>query len=205
MYRFSLLLGALVLAGCLQDNLAPTTTPIIIDAEPDASVQCAAGDTRRDAQGNECVCGDDGAWSCDRGLSPVCAFDENGVWRCGPNSEPFCGDGVVDPETEACDNGGQAIGECPYGEENCRLCTADCALEARVGSWCGDGVVDPAHEECDDGNGVVTDGCTDQCRVAAPQLCGDTCSPTGTVGADPKVTDVIEDFRPRNPVSEDFS
>lgn len=65
---------------------------------------------------------------------------------------PTCGDGVVDPPLESCDDG-EANGDAPDA------CRADCSAPS-----CGDGVVD-ADEACDDGERWGGDGCTPACAL----------------------------------------
>ena len=68
---------------------------------------------------------------------------------------PYCGDGIVQPGHEQCDDGVENghNGHCDF----------DCAL-ARPG-YCGDGVLDVDYEECDDGNWESCDGCSSLCQV----------------------------------------
>lgn len=67
----------------------------------------------------------------------------------------MCGDGVVYPESEECDDGNEFDGD---------ACTSTCTL-----ARCGDGIVQPG-EECDDGNDVNTDACLEGCIYLR---CGD--------------------------------
>lgn len=100
----------------------------------------------------------------------------------------FCGDGIVQPETEACDDGNQDDGDaclstcfpatcgdgiiqvgvesCDDGnEEDGDACSSTCA----AGSGCGNGVTE-AGEACDDGNKVNSDACLNTCEL---NTCGD--------------------------------
>lgn len=72
--------------------------------------------------------------------------------------EEFCGDGIVDDDSEQCDE----------GENNSETgsCKPDCTLP-----FCGDGFTQEGVEECDDANDVNTDGCTDMCIIL--ESCGD--------------------------------
>jgi len=63
-----------------------------------------------------------------------------------------CGDGVLTPDTEECDDSNTAAGD---------GCAADCTCEAEV---CGDGIKG-CTEECDDGNTVDDDACTNACTL----------------------------------------
>ena len=83
-----------------------------------------------------------------------------------PNSpvcvpEPRCGDNVLDPATEECDDGNNISGD---------GCSATCKLEPQP--RCGDGVLDPG-EQCDDGNNVSGDGCSAICLFEPFPFCGD--------------------------------
>jgi cysteine-rich repeat protein len=72
-----------------------------------------------------------------------------------------CGDGVVDTEDgEACDDGNTVTEtRCPYGEEACTGCDANCiTLLDLVGGLCGNGVKD-VEEACDDGNTITETTC----------------------------------------------
>ena len=68
---------------------------------------------------------------------------------------PACGDGVVHPEFEECDDANKI---------NTDGCTNTCALPR-----CGDGYQQPG-EACDDGNDVDSDNCTNACEYPT---CGD--------------------------------
>ena len=72
---------------------------------------------------------------------------------CVPAS---CGDGVVQPALEECDEGALNGPSTP--------CNAECKLNV-----CGDGARGP-DEPCDDGNADDSDACTSLCEVA---ICGD--------------------------------
>ena len=63
-----------------------------------------------------------------------------------------CGDGVLDPPAEECDDGGHVAGD---------GCDANCQFEP-VGQTCGD-TLDPG-EVCDDGNLLNGDGCNPTCN-----------------------------------------
>ncbi|MCA9540619.1 MAG: DUF4215 domain-containing protein, partial [Myxococcales bacterium] len=64
---------------------------------------------------------------------------------------PFCGDGVLMPVEEACDDGNVQAGD---------GCDADCQLE----TVCGNGIVEGA-EACDDGDVGAFDGCSPTCQL----------------------------------------
>jgi cysteine-rich repeat protein len=67
-----------------------------------------------------------------------------------------CGDGYVQADVEACDDG---------NAENNDACLDTCEVAS-----CGDGFVEEGVEDCDDGNMENTDECVDGCVAAA---CGD--------------------------------
>ena len=82
--------------------------------------------------------------------------------RCTPDCRrgPHCGDAVVDPANEQCDDG---VNLSQYG---------GCAPGCVKGPSCGDGVVQSGFEECDDG--VLAgnyNGCDKNCRLGPH--CGD--------------------------------
>src|SRR5262249_39679576 len=88
----------------------------------------------------------------------------NVVSLCTPGVA-VCGDGVVVPQCEECDDGAANSDTRPDA------CRTDCR-RAR----CGDGARDTG-EECDDGNTVDGDCCTAACR-AEPDTDGDgVCDP----------------------------
>ena len=83
---------------------------------------------------------------------------------------PICGNGRLEIG-EACDDGVGNTTACPYGQEQCSVCAADCTLQAGQTSVCGDLIVDEGNgEQCDDGNGIDQDGCSNACQLNA--LCG---------------------------------
>jgi cysteine-rich repeat protein len=85
-----------------------------------------------------------------------------------PPPQPYCGDGVVNQDSEQCDDGalnGTA------GDS----CSADCKIiPPPPPPCCGDGHVDPG-EQCDDGalNGTAGDSCSATCTLIPPgPVCG---------------------------------
>jgi cysteine-rich repeat protein len=72
-----------------------------------------------------------------------------------------CGDGIVDPTCEPCDDGSANSDTTPGA------CRTSCLLPR-----CGDAVTDPG-EECDDGNHQRCDGCAPDCRIEVGVACGD--------------------------------
>jgi len=72
---------------------------------------------------------------------------------------PFCGDGMVEPGVEACDDGRNLS---TYGQPGC-------GPGCRAVPRCGDGRIDSLwDEECDDGNQNDNDGCTNGCKIVIP-------------------------------------
>lgn len=95
---------------------------------------------------------------CDDGLNN--GTDPNDACRPGCVKQR-CGDGILDDDTEDCDDGAQADGD---------GCSSSCHFEPTP-PFCGDGNVDPDQgEECDDGNVNPYDDCTNFCTWAT---CGD--------------------------------
>jgi cysteine-rich repeat protein len=124
---------------------------------------CVEGDCTRQA---ESYCGDGIVQSatgeqCDDGNRINNDDCDN---ACKWTRLPECGDGILQPDYEQCDQGqynGDYIGS---------PCHANCTLP-----YCGDGWQD-ANEECDDGNNLGSDGCSAVCtfenRAAPPPLQG---------------------------------
>jgi len=103
---------------------------------------------------------DGGTASCGSGGSGACNVSLPGYCRANC-AVPGCGDGVVDPPAEQCDNGAN------NGVN--RSCTDACTVAV-----CGDAKVDteaPSIEECDDGNGNQNDDCLNDCM---DNRCGDS-------------------------------
>lgn len=68
--------------------------------------------------------------------------------------EAYCGDGLINQDTEACDDGASNSDNTP------NACREDCTLPI-----CGDGIYDDLTEACDDGNYWNQDGCSSDCTV----------------------------------------
>ena len=69
-----------------------------------------------------------------------------------------CGDGVLDPGEEECDDGNDIA---------CDGCSPTCDVE--LGLVCGDGILNEhCGEECDDGNTRPDDGCDGDCNIELP-------------------------------------
>ncbi len=96
------------------------------------------------------------AWSYH--ASPT--VEANVVSLCTPGTS-LCGDGVVEPLCERCDDGVANSDSAPDA------CRTSCRP-----AGCGDGVIDGG-ESCDDGNRDDCDGCDARCTVEAGIGCGD--------------------------------
>jgi fibro-slime domain-containing protein len=134
-------------------------------------------------------CGD-GVKTPDEACDEGAAQNDGAYGHCTVDCKrgPSCGDGVLQPEHEECDDGvnlspyGGCAPGCKHGAfcgdgevnslfgEQCDdgvndgsygTCTDACALGPR----CGDGVLQPEHEECDDGNKKNGDGCSNTCKL----------------------------------------
>jgi len=92
---------------------------------------------------------------CDDGDENKAAPDGHGGCSLLCSPLPLCGDGVVHPEFEECDDANLI---------NTDGCTNACTLP-----HCGDGHRQ-GDEACDDGNDVDTDNCTNECQYPS---CGD--------------------------------
>jgi len=105
-----------------------------------------------------------------------------------------CGNGIVEPPVEACDDG---VNNGQYATSIAgRNCLPDCG---GYGPYCGDGILQPAFgEQCDDGNNVPGDGCSATCQIeSTAPLPGPGPSPSGGGGysggsySSPNPTEVI--------------
>jgi cysteine-rich repeat protein len=117
------------------------------------------------------------------------------VLEIPPPSGVVCGDGILTPGFEECDNGAANSDTAPNAcRTNCLLprcgddvtdttescddgntascdgCSATCVAEP--GYVCGDGIPEPScGEQCDDGNAVSGDGCTNGCALEPCVTC----------------------------------
>ena len=91
----------------------------------------------------------------------------SGYGRCNSDCTPGprCGDGIIEPEIEQCDNG--------VNRDGYALASGSCAPGCVTPSRCGDGVIDAAFgEQCDDGtNDGAYGGCNPDCLLGP--RCGD--------------------------------
>jgi fibro-slime domain-containing protein len=101
--------------------------------------------------------------------------DEGGAFNCDPSNpdcqteQPGCGDGVLDPATEVCDDGNTVPGDGCSG-----ICTVEPNFECpplggpcMTNIVCGDGQLGGG-EVCDDGNTKSGDGCASDCQSVDP-------------------------------------
>ena len=92
------------------------------------------------------VCGDgviSGSEECDDGSMNMDGTYGGCTTKC--QYGPYCGDGMVDPDNEECDDGSK------NGASYSTSPTNGCTINCKHPHYCGDGVVDP-QEECDLGN-----------------------------------------------------
>jgi cysteine-rich repeat protein len=130
-----------------------------------------------------------------------------------PSGAAVCGDGVLHPACERCDDGAA------NDDAASDACRTDC-----LPAHCGDGTVD-AGEACDDGNFAYCDGCTPSCQIETGVVCGDGvtsrqcgeqcddanlelldgCTPACTVehipGGGPSVTECYSEWSVENPTN----
>ncbi len=133
-------------------------------------------------------CGDsalNGPELCDDGVNA----NDGRYGGCSPNCMPagYCGDAVVQPRNEVCDDGvndgmyGGCSADCQMRSAHCgdgvvngpEACDAGlgrnlgayggCNPDCTLGPYCGDGVRQ-GDEQCDDGNMDDADGCTRVCK-----------------------------------------
>ena len=150
--------------------------------------ECGDGIRNQDSNGNWIEACDDGAnngkYSPDAN-NLYCNEDCQGRGQGG-----YCGDGTWQENEEACEHGGDIQIYCPYGQDNCQVCSSDCTLKAGKTAYCNDGtlqradctgyedkgcVVTPnAEETCDDGadNGRYGGFCNAECKGKTP-YCND--------------------------------
>jgi cysteine-rich repeat protein len=85
-----------------------------------------------------------------------------------------CGNGIVEPPVEVCDDG---VNDGEYSTSSAdKNCLPTCT---GYGPYCGDGILQPAYgEQCDDGNNVSGDGCSATCQI-------ESTAPSPGVGAPP--------------------
>jgi len=139
-------------------------------------------------------CGGTSCGGCDNGQTCDVVSDCISL-VCNGNThacEVVCGDGVVSPTYETCDDGNTGGGDgC---DATCQTETGwDCSAnpEGACAPICGDGLL-RGDEACDDHNDIADDGCTN-CTFDAGFLCDDSepthCVPDGDSDGVPDATD----------------
>jgi cysteine-rich repeat protein len=106
------------------------------------------------------VCGDgviSGSEECDDGDMNMDGVYGGCTTQC--KYGPYCGDGMVDPDNEVCDDGPK------NGASYSTTPTDGCTIKCQRPAYCGDGNVDP-QEECDLGgqNGQAGVMCGADCK-----------------------------------------
>ncbi|HTQ03475.1 MAG TPA: DUF4215 domain-containing protein [Polyangiaceae bacterium] len=84
---------------------------------------------------------------------------------CTTMVPPACGDGVINQDTEECDDGNTLPGDCCSGA--CKVeqyCVCPPGEQCHTTIVCGDGMRGPG-EACDDGNTMDGDGCSADCHT----------------------------------------
>jgi cysteine-rich repeat protein len=81
--------------------------------------------------------------------------------------DSFCGNGMVEPGLETCDDGNTT------DDEN------GCTVSCQATNVCGNGIIESGVETCDDGGTANGDGCSDSCSIepggfcnGEPSVCG---------------------------------
>ncbi|MFC1609548.1 DUF4215 domain-containing protein [Myxococcota bacterium] len=130
------------------------------------NASCTAAGTGPGTCGDGVLCREAGE-QCDDGYTDLCGTCNADC--TGPGELPLCGDGVVCPQTEECDEGDADTADCDYNfGTGAHSCTH---------AFCGDGYRNlAAGEDCDRGN-VDTDTCdyaggTGE-HACTPAECGD--------------------------------
>ncbi|MCG2694255.1 Ig-like domain-containing protein [Candidatus Parcubacteria bacterium] len=127
-------------------------------------------------------CGDgtkNGSEQCDLGAKKNGSYNSGCSWDCKLPG-PMCGDGIVDIGQEKCDGNvetstmGCTINQDGYPTQKIRtcdekLCTWNSWSACLPAGVCGNGIKEGT-EICDDGDGLNTNTCTNDCKLA---ICGD--------------------------------
>jgi len=135
--------------GDVTDTTDPgTTTSAVTDTDGETAAETGTDDTGMP----EAYCGD-GEQNPDEECDDGNAVDEDGCTNLC--TLPKCGDGLLNQNSESCDDGDL------NGDE--AWCTLEC-----LANVCGDGKLGP-DEDCDDGNDDDGDGCSPLCAL---EQCG---------------------------------
>ena len=135
------------------------------------AIRCEKGDPG--LPGSPCQVDKDCSYDGNLHIATMVCPDGSAVdWPAGK-----CGDGYLDDDCEACDDGNLT------NEDGCR---DDCTSEI-----CGDGIVDPG-EECDDGNTDDLDGCNASCADEGTcETSGEYCNSNGDCPAVPGICPAV--------------
>jgi fibro-slime domain-containing protein len=152
-----------------------------VEAKSKCSAVCGDG---TQTPGEACDDGDDNDDDAYGGCTTKC--------RRGPR----CGDGMVQPDEEACDDGANITPYTTDGEGCAPGCVppaacgdaqvdslfgeacddgvndgayGGCESDCTLAPRCGDGTIDKSRETCDDGNSVSGDGCSALCAIEEPK------------------------------------
>jgi len=148
---------AACLLGCWTAPPLPEVPPVVCGDGVQAETElCDSGAENSDTQPGACRTNCMPAGCADRVVDPGEACDDGNRTSgdgCAASCLKIerCGDGVIDPIAEQCDEG---VNNSDTAANRCRT---DCKL-----ARCGDFVEDSA-EECDDGNTVSGDSCDSNC------------------------------------------
>lgn len=141
--------------------------------------ECGDGTRNQDNNGN---------WleTCDDGTANNGHYKHDAPGYCNENCKGYgeggyCGDSTKQTEEE-CEHGGNIQIYCPYGQEECQVCSSDCTLKAGKTAKCNDGILQRA--DCtgyEDKNCVVTAGANEVCDDGDDNgkyggFCNATCS-----------------------------
>lgn len=134
---------------------------------------CCASDTMYCICNYNGICeGDETIYNCEDccNYDGICDPGEDQVNcpDCFGDPEDVCGDGILNPLTEECDDGCIEPGV-PEGCDEAPLdngdgCEDDCKLTSGTDPECGNGVPEIG-EGCDDGNTENGDGCDENCQI----------------------------------------
>jgi fibro-slime domain-containing protein len=158
------LIAALAAAAACSDSASPAPSGV---SGTGASTQADGASDQSSSGGSGGSIAIDAA--SDTNADATCDLDADDCVFEVPDAGPFCGDGIVNQATEACDDGNLLPGDGCTGvcetEPNATCpptggpCTSNVA--------CGDGTRSPG-EACDDKNNTPGDGCAADCTAVDP-------------------------------------